>query len=393
MRALSQIRSSVVRPALFSAPVLAFLAAAATLPAFAIDTEVIGGAEWGWRTDFSPSFDPSVYNNHAIELGAVLKADEGVQATIVAETFSNVLDSNGNRQRTGLYDGEARNSDLLSRRPQVTLRTVQLGWNFIENGLIGLGTWHYSAAPVRNMRMWSEAKFNAAGIAEHSVAGLGAILADGKFYIGSPYDDVDGEFNTKDGAFTFFGTYAAPLIRKRSGNLTVTPYMEINMGGGRQRAWNMGTEASWSSTWKELSYALDGAVGYLDVRNKPVWTLLAEPSANWGSFSLGTGVYWAVLNGKDAATRSAELAQLDLPVELFTYVEPMITVHPKVGLSLPFTWNNPQFDDETDAFATTGFACTLWPTEGAELNSEVRYVSRPMLADNWQFAINAKLEF
>jgi len=233
------------------------------------------------------------------------------------------------------------------------------------------------------------------------VLGVGAELADGKFYAGIPFDDVtnplisDGELqdNTKDKALTLFGTYAIPLLRTRTEGLVVTPFLEINWNQGRTRVWNMGTEASWSSKWRSVEYAVEGSAAYLDVRERPVWTLLAEPSFGVGAFSLGLGAYWAVLNGTSAAAKAQELSELDLPVELFWYVEPMIMVGRKTAFSLPVSWHNPQFDVEGDDFWMMGLAFTLWPTRDAELDSELRYVKAHGAADSWELALTGKIGF
>ena len=352
------------------------LAAAAS----AADVDVFGTVGWSWRTVFDDQFTPANYTNHKMEVGASVKMDEGVRVEAEIAHYSTVKNADGERVRTNIYDGKARTSAFFSDQDSVRLRAIRAMWEFMPGAAIGLGDAHYQIGAPKNAEAWRE--YNAI-MKERGIRGAIFELSGFTGGFGIPFDE-EGE--TKDKSFSVYGQYDIAVLANRKRSLNVKPAMEINFNNSRTRVWNLGLELAYADSWKGLPFTFDMAAGYLDVRHKPVWTMLAEPSFSWGVFSLGGSFYYATLDGSTAEKKQLELDELDLPVQMFLGAEPMFTLHRKFALGFPLIWNNPMVDVDDDEWTTVGIAGHLWPTEGAESETAIRYHKVHRGPDSWEFA-------
>ena len=363
-------------------PLLRSLLAVALLAPLAAgaETEIFGELDWGWRTTFDDEFTPANYSNHKLNLGARVRMDEGVRLEAEIQHFSTVRDANGDRERTRIYDGKGRVSNFYEDPDAVRLRALRAMWDFVPGGSIGLGDAFYSIGTPHNADAWAE---NEAIMSERGIRGAIFELSGFTGGFGIPFDE-EGE--TKDKSFSVYGQYDIAVLANRKRSLNVKPAMEINFNNSRTRVWNLGLELAYADSWKGLPFTFDMAAGYLDVRHKPVWTMLAEPSFSWGVFSLGGSFYYATLDGSTAEKKRLELDELDLPVQMFLGAEPMFTLHRKFALGFPAIWNNPMVDVDDDEWTTVGIAGHLWPTEGAESETAIRYHKVHRGPDSWEFA-------
>ncbi len=372
-------------------PLLRSLLAVALLAPLAAgaETEIFGELDWGWRTTFDDEFTPANYSNHKLNLGARVRMDEGVRLEAEIQHFSTVRDANGDRERTRIYDGKGRVSNFYEDPDAVRLRALRAMWDFVPGGSIGLGDAFYSIGTPHNADAWAE---NEAIMSERGIRGAIFELSGFTGGFGIPFDPY-AEEEIRNKSFTVYGQYDIPVLDNRRRSLSVVPAVEINFNNGRTRVWNLGAEVHYADSWKGLPCTVDMAAGYLDVRTKPVWTMLFEPSLSTGDFSLGGTFYYATLNSSDASGKQAELDELDIPVQMFLGVEPMVRLHRKFALGLPVLWNNPMVDVDDDEWTTVALAGRFWPTDGASSVTALRYHKIHSGSDFWEFAWSLSFEF
>ncbi len=367
-------------------PLFSILVAAT---AWSNEVDLYGDMGWGWRTEFDKEWTPANYFNQSLELGTRIHLDEGVKIEAELSSYTTVLDSAGAAHRTPIYNGAGRLSSSIE--PDVQLQGVRALWTIVPGATIGVGDQRYSAGNIRQSDQWREQNFYGSILSRRGVRGFLLQLSDFSGAIGVPWESNPNR--AKDKSLTLYGQYNITAINNSDRSLLVVPVAEINVGNGRTRVWNFGVDLSYADAVLERPYTIEGAVGYLDVATKPVWTFLVEPSISLGMVSLGTSFYFATLNGDNTAERLAELEELDLPVQMFATFEPMVTLHRKIALGLPIAWNNPTIDQNGDEWSTAGLALHLWPTRLVSSDVAVRYNLMPGAPDYWQIDLQAFLTF
>jgi hypothetical protein len=322
-----------------------------SLAAFAIgkNPEFSGQADMALWTNIDSNFTPQPYATHDITLETVYPMDEGFAFFLGLTAYSM---ENGKQNNP---EGGKSTTETI-RESGILIDDIQLHWNFVENGTLKFGSFTYAAGGIKNLYGYSNTTFSSTIFKDQSLYGLGIQAAEVEAYIGIP--------DTKAKAFDVFAAYKASIINTKGQNLWFRPLININLGGGRDRSWKLGSEYSYSSNWKSLDYLIEGSLALIQGSGDQTWILNSEPSINLGVFSLGMGVYHAFLANENM--KASE--QTDIPYEQVFYTEPLFTLGPKLALGFPISLENPSTESSIDNRWKSLAKIYLYPTHNAEWN-------------------------
>lgn len=367
-----------MRPAFF--PALLFSIASL---AGAADVSISGDIEAEMATYFDKEYSPTNAAHHEVNLTTGVNFDQGVSLELYMISFSTALLADSSRQRT-----IARNPDLIAlaadgeaRGPSIDFYGIAFMWDFTDNGTMVLGDLTYSAGNISFYRYRKTAVYGSI-LSEQYLRGVGLHAADGIVYLGFP------DRNSK--SLMGFASYAVPLIERTDEKLVIKPSGDLLLGGGgRHRRYTLGTEVLYNRARGILDYGVSAAWGTAPFHGSNWHSFLVEPSLSVGDFSLAGGLWFVQLANKNAPVSE----QVDMPHQRFAYVEPGVTLHPRLGLGLSLEMHDPLVDVEKDETYFVSPNAYLYPAPGVEVNFWVGYGIKSSAPNATSTGITARAEF
>lgn len=369
-------------------PMKKHLLPAIVLASFAQAAEVSfsGSMSADYSNNMDESWKPHNSANQDISLTTQIAFDEKTSVELYLASRSTVLDADSNRITSvvrSVEDGRsAKLDDSESRWGNIAFYGIQFQWEFSRYASLLVGDMTWSGGAMNYYGYSSSVNYGSI-TKDVTVRGIGFDLGgEGEVYLGAP--------DANNSAVWGFASYTFAMTDRTDEKWMVRPLGDmVFKNGGRARRWTLGVETQYSKSTQTIDYAISAAAGMIPFKDKKTYTLLAEPSMSYKSFSIGATLYQAFLANADSAIS----LQSDIPEERFASLEPSFKIHPKASIGLGGEYHDPSLQDDQDEYAACVPSVSLYPSEEMEITLWSKYRFQLEGADLFSVGVAASVEF
>ena len=331
--------------------------------ALAAEIELHGAVNADYGSYFDSDFSPINAANQDIDLAATARMDENVSVTVMANTHSTYVDSNGthaSETHRHYYAHSTAMGDEGGRYTEFNFDGVQFRWDVSHEVTLIFGDMTYSAGAF-NYYFWRDVSRYAVIVREQSLRGVGLDVGNDKYGRGSLYL---GASDATDHTVALFATYGFPLINHTDEHLIITPSLDWVFGSeiNRSHTYVLGTEIDYSKSYDKFNYGIYAVWGLHPYKGQGVHSFLLEPSMNYAIFNLALTYFYTITDKSYAAE-----PQLMTDDQMLFAVEPSFNIHKKYTLGVSYEYHDPDKEVHDDDFHFLGMNHYIYPTMNTEI--------------------------
>jgi len=354
----------------------------------AAEIELHGAVNADYASYFDSDFDPTNAANQDIDLAVTARMDENVSVTVMGNTHSTYVDSNGTyasethrhyyAHSTAMGDG--------GRFTEFNFDGVQFRWDVTHDVGFIFGDLTYSAGAF-NYFYWRDPSRYAVIVREQNLRGVGAEFGTAKYGGGKVY--LGASENTVH-TMALFGTYSLPLLNHVDEHLVLTPSIDWLFGDeiGRSHTYSLGTEVDYSKSFERFNWGIYAVWGLHPYQGKGVHSFLLEPSMNYAFFNLGF-TYFIALTDEDEPTEP----QIFTEDQLLFAIEPSFNLHKKLTMGVTYEYHDKDTNKGDDDYNFGGLNFYLYPTMKTEVVFWFGYNFSDNIDTDFAMGISAQANF
>ena len=323
--------------------------------ALAAEIELHGAVNADYGSYFDSDFSPINAANQDIDLAATARMDENVSVTVMANTHSTYVDSNGTHASETHRHYYAHSTAMGDE-----------GGRYTE--------FNFDGDPSRY----------AVIVRDENLRGVGAEVGtrnygSGKFYMGASDDN--------EHSMAMFATYSLPMLNHVDEHLVLTPSIDWMFGDdiGRSYTYSLGTEVDYSKSFERFNWGIYAVWGLHPYKGKGIHSFLLEPSMSYAFFNLGFTYFYALTDEDYAAEE-----QIFTEDQLLFAVEPL---HKKLTMGFTYEYHDPDTEIHGNDYHFGGLNFYLYPTMKTEVVFWFGYNFSDNIDTDFAMGISAQAEF
>jgi len=357
--------------------------------ALAAEVELHGAVNADYGSYFDSDFSPINAANQDIDLAVTARMDENVSVTVMANTHSTYVDSNGthaSETHRHYYAHSTAMGDEGGRYTEFNFDGVQFRWDVAHAVSFVFGDLTYNAGRF-NYFYWRDPSRYAVIVRDESLRGIGAEVGTKKFGNGKLYM---GASDDNEHSMALFGTYSLPMINHVDEHLILTPSIDWMFGDdiGRSYTYSLGTEVDYSKSFERFNWGIYAVWGLHPYKGKGIHSFLLEPSMSYAFFNLGFTYFYALTDEDYAAEE-----QIFTEDQLLFAVEPSFNLHKKLTMGFSYEYHDPDSEVHGDDYHFGGLNFYLYPTMKTEVVFWFGYNFSDNIDTDFAMGISAQVEF